>query len=231
MIESNDFNVPDPRAKGQTMTRAKKLAFYALAALVAGCVPIVALRPLFTADDIIFDEKLVGTWVEDPNDPKTTWVFSQLDESAAQGILEPWKDEITKFYRLTLTDEEGRTGSFAACLLKLGERRFLDVFPDRFPSGEQDMEKMKLPYNGFFFQPVHTFLRVDALGEKLTLRMTDDDKFKELVQAEPNAVKHEIVDDRPILTASTKELQAFVTKYAADERLFPNDTTLTRKAK
>ncbi len=211
------------------MTRAKKLAFYALAALLAGCVPIVSLHPLFTVDDITFDEQLVGTWVEDPNDPDATWAFSQLDESAAKGILEPWKDEITKFYRLTLTDEEGRTGSFAACLLKLGERRFLDICPDRFPSGEQDMEKMKLPYNGFFFQPVHTFIRVDAIGEKLALRITDDEQFKKLLEADPNAVKHEVVDDRPILTASTKDLQAFVTKYAGDERLFPNDITLTRK--
>lgn len=212
------------------MIRAKKLAFYVLAALLAGCVPIVSLHPLFTAEDIAFDEKLVGTWVEDPNNPETTWEFSRLDASAAEGLLEPWKEDITKFYRLTVTDDEGHAGSFAACLVKLGERRFLDVFPDRFPSGEQDAEKEKLLYNTLFFQPVHTFFRVDALGEQLALRITVDDKFKELIQAEPNAVKHEIVDDRLILTASTKDLQAFVTKYAGDERLFPGDPmTLTRK--
>ena len=158
-----------------------------------------------------------------------TWEFSRLDETAAQGLLEPWRDEITKFYRLNITDEEGRKGSFAACLVKLGDRLFLDVFPDRFPSDEQDVEKMKLVYNGFFFVPVHTFIRVDSIGEKLAIRITDDDRFKDLVQADPAVVKHEVVDDRPILTASTKELQAFVAKYAGDERLFPNDLTLVRK--
>ncbi|MBP7051435.1 MAG: hypothetical protein KBE65_10510 [Phycisphaerae bacterium] len=214
------------------MTRAKKLAFYVLAALMAGCVPIVSLHPLFTKDEITFDEKLVGTWVDDVNDPETTWEFSRLDESAKENpLLEPWKEDITKFYRLTLTDEESRKGSFVACLVKLGDRRFLDVFPDRYPSGELDPEKTPLVYNVFFFQRVHTFLRVDATGEKLTLRMTDDDKFKELIQAEPAAVEHEVVDDRPILTASTKDLQAFVTKHAGDERLFAGDITLTRKTK
>jgi len=222
--------MPDPTVKGQSMTRTKKLAFYLLAALLAGCVPVVSLQPLFTTDDLVFDEKLVGTWVDDPNNSKTTWEFSRLDESARENpLLEPWKDAIAKFYRLSLADEEGRKGSFAACLVKLGDRRFLDVFPDRFPSGEQDAEKTTFVYNSFFFQPVHTFIRVDALGEKLVLRITDDDQFEELVQAEPNAVRHEIVDDRPILTAPTEALQAFVTKYAGDERLFPTDIALTRK--
>ncbi|MEN6577126.1 MAG: hypothetical protein ABFD90_12340 [Phycisphaerales bacterium] len=203
------------------MIRAKKLAFYGLVALLAGCVPIVSLNHLFTKDEITFDEKLVGTWMADPNDPNEIWEFSRLDKSNAGELLQRWGDEITKFYRLTFTDGEGHTSLQAACLVKLGDRRFLDVFPTQFPSEGE----------AFFFQPVHTFFRVDSLGEKLVIRMTDDERFKEFAQAEPNAVKCEIVDDRPILTASTKDLQAFVTKYAGDERLFPNDVTLTRKAK
>ncbi len=209
--------------------RTKKLALGCVAALLAGCAPILSLHPLFTKDTLTFEEKLVGTWVKDPNQPEVTWEFSRLDESAAQGLLEPWRDEITKFYRLNITDEEGRKGSFAACLVKLGDRLFLDVFPDRFPSDEQDVEKMKLVYNGFFFVPVHTFIRVDSIGEQLAIRVTDDDRFEELVQADPKAVKYESVDERPVLTASTKELQAFVAKFAGDERLFPNDLTLQRK--
>ena len=40
-----------------------------------------------------------------------------------------------------------------------------------------------------------------------------------------------MIDERPVLTASTAELQTFMTKYADDERLFPSDLTLTRKSK
>jgi hypothetical protein len=72
---------------------------------------------------------------------------------------------------------------------------------------------------------------VDSIGERLAIRVTDDDRFEDLIAEAPAAVKHEIVDDRPILTASTGELQAFLAKYAGDERLFPNDLTLSRKAK
>jgi hypothetical protein len=209
----------------------RRFALCCTAALLAGCVPIVSLHPLFTKENIVFEEKLLGTWVKDANDPEVTWVFSRLDPAAAEGILEPWRDELDRFYRLSITDEDGRKGTFAACLVRLGERLFLDVLPDRFPSDEQDIEKMKLVYNGFFFVPVHTFIRVDAIGEELAIRITDDERFKDLIEAEPTAVRCEEVNERIVLTASTAQLQAFVANHAGDERLFPNDLTLIRKPK
>jgi len=211
--------------------KAKKLIIYCLAALLAGCVPVVSLQPLFTREDIRFDEKLLGTWVEDANKPKSSWEFTRLEETAADGLVPSLRGEIDRLYRLNVTDAEGRKGSLVACLVKLQDRLFLDVFPDKLPSGEQDMEKTKLVFNAFFFVPAHTFIRVDSLTDSLKVRLTDDDGFKKLLEAEPDAVKFALVEDRPILTASTKELQAFVLKHAGDERLFPGEVTLTRKNK
>ncbi len=209
--------------------KTKTFLFYGLAALLAGCVPVVSLQPLFTKENIVFEEKLLGTWVEDFNDPEMTWEFTRLGENTASDFLEPWQDELGKFYRLNVVDKEGHKGALVACLVKLGDRMFLDIFPDQFPAGEQEAEKTGLVYNTFFFLPVHTFVRVDNIGDRLTMRLTDDDRFKELLQAEPTAVKHEMLDDRPILTAPTSELQAFVTKHAGDERVFSNELVLSRK--
>jgi hypothetical protein len=61
------------------------------------------------------------------------------------------------------------------------------------------------------------------------MRLTDDEEMETLLKEDPNAVKHEIVEGKPVLTASTKELQAFVLKYADDERLFSEETVLSRK--
>ncbi len=211
--------------------KAKKVMMYGLAALLAGCVPVVSLQPLFTREDIRFDEKLLGTWVEDVNKPKSSWEFTRLEESAAEGLVPSLRSEIGRLYRLNVTDAEGRKGSLVACLVQLQDRLFLDVFPDKLPSGEQDMEKTKLVFNAFFFVPAHAFIRVDSLADSLQVRLTDDDGFKKLVEAEPEAVKFAMVEDRPILTASTRELQAFVLKHINDERLFPGEITLTRKSK
>jgi len=211
--------------------KMKKLMSYGLAALMAGCVPVISLHPLFTKDTIVFEDKLLGTWVEDSNKPEVTWEFARLEASAAERLPAEMRDQIQKCYRVNVTDDKGQKGSFAACLVKLQDRLFLDVLPDKFPGGEQDPEKMKLAYNAFFFMPVHSFVRVNSIGDRLKLRLTDDDRFKKLLEAEPKAVKYDMIDERPVLTASTAELQAFLAKYADDERLFPSDLTLTRKSK
>ncbi len=211
--------------------RTRKLTPYCLTALLAGCVPIVSLHPLCTKETIAYEEKLLGTWVEDANQPEVTWEFAHLEQNAARLLPADLRDALDKCYRLNIADKDGRKGSFAACLVKLQDKLFLDVLPDRFPSGEQDPEQMKLVYNAFFFTPVHSFARVSSIGDQLKIRLTDDDGFKKLLDAEPKAVKYDVIDDRPVLMASTEELQAFVTKYADDERLFPSEVTLTRKSK
>ncbi len=214
--------------------KTKKILFYGLAILLAGCGPIFSLHPLFTEENIVFDERLLGTWVEDPNKPENAWEFSRLDEASVGRLAEEFKDDFKKFYRLNVTTKENdriARASVIACLVKLNDQVFLDAFPDKFPSGEQDIEKLPLLYNAFFFVPVHTFIKVDLTGSQLKLRLTDDEKFAKLLEAEPAAVKHDTMYDRPLLTASTEELQAFVLKHAGDGRLFMDEMTLTRKNK
>jgi hypothetical protein len=189
------------------------------------------LNPLFTGDDVVFDEKLLGTWLEDANDPGRFWEFARFEESSAEGLREILEGGFERIYRLNWTDGEGHKGSFAACLVKLGERRFLDIFPDQFPSGESNPEKMKLPLTAMFFLRCHMFVRVDSLGDQLKVHAIDDDGFKKFVEAEPKAVTYATTEGGSVLTASSKELQAFVTKYVDDERLFTVDMTLTRKSK
>ncbi|HUW18074.1 MAG TPA: hypothetical protein VMW16_02095 [Sedimentisphaerales bacterium] len=225
--------------------RTKKFLFYLLAGILGGCVPVMSLHPLYTEQDVVFEEKLLGVWVDDSNRPDTTWEFRRPDTSK-------------KEYELIFSDKEGNKGVFVARLVKLKDRLFLDVHPDQFPSGEKEAEKMKLPYNAFFFVSIHTFIKIDCIeflpaaqnclpeDEKtdkdllknlslnydyvLKLRLTDDDAFKKLLERDANAVKHEMVENNGVvLTASTKELQAFVLKYADDESLFTDAKVLLRR--
>jgi hypothetical protein len=211
--------------------KTKRVTLYCLAGLLAGCVPIVSLQPLFTKESLTFDEKLLGAWVEDGNEPGPSWEFARLEADAKDRLPDELKEDAGRLYRLNVSDKEGHKGSFVACLVKLENGLFLDVFPDLFPSGAPDVEKSKLLFNAFLFVRTHTFVRVDSIGEQLKLRLTDDEEFKKLTDADPKAVAFTTADDRPILTASTKDLQAFLTKYATDDRLFPNEQTLTRKNK
>ena len=211
--------------------KLKRLAFYCLAGLIAGCMPVVSLQPLFTKGTITFDEKLLGAWVDDVNKPGDSWEFARLEADAVDRLPDELKQDPNKVYRVNIRDGEGHKGSFVACLVKLENRLFLDISPDMFPAGDKDVEKSKLLFNAFLFLRAHTFVRVDSIGEQLKLSLTDDESFEKLIQAEPKAVAHTTADDRLVLTASTEELQKFVTKYAADDRLFSNEQTLVRKSK
>jgi len=194
----------------------KKFFFYLLAALLCGCVPIVSLHQLFTEKDIVFNEKLLGTWVDDPNSPKTTWEFKRADTN-------------DNAYRLIFSDEEGKKGLFVAHLVNLKDKLFLDICPA--PWEQQDPNKIEWAYNTLFLIPGHTFIKVNSVEPQLKMQVTDDEKMKELLKADPNVVKHDFLDDgpSPILTASTKELQAFVLKYADDKRVFGDEGVLNRK--
>jgi hypothetical protein len=142
---------------------------------------------------------------------------------------------------MSLTDDKEK-GSVVACLVKLQDRLFLDVMPSPLPESEQDAKSAHLQLNAMLLVPVHTFLRVSFSGDQLKLGATYEEAFKKLLKAEPKAVKHtmfkehpivikveDAAEEHPLLTASTEELQAFVTKYADDERLFLAGDPLTRK--
>jgi len=197
--------------------KTKKFLFYLLAGILGGCVPVMSLHPLFTEKDVVFDKKLLGTWVEDSN---TTWEFSRSEETK-------------NAYKLIYTYQENKDakekakGLFIVRLIKLKNNLFLDVCPA--PWEQQDVNKIEWAYNTLFLIPAHTFIKINSIEPQLKMLRTDDEKMREFLKADSNAVKHTVLEDKPVLTASTKELQAFVLKYADDSRVFTEAIVLGRK--
>ena len=201
--------------------KTKEIFFYILAVLAGGCVPVMSLHPLHNEQTIVFEEKLLGTWVEEPND-KSIWQFKRNAS----------KDYSEKTYNLTFSDEKNSKGLFAAHLVKLEDKLFLDVYPIEMPCDTGDPNKVNWVYNAFFFVPAHTFIKVDAIEPNLTMRITDDEEMEKLLKEKPDAVKHQIVEDYDsniLLTAPTEELQKFVLQYADDSRAFGSQIVLSRK--
>jgi hypothetical protein len=170
----------------------------------------LSLHPLFNEKDVVFDEKLLGTWV----DPNTTWEFSRIAEPK-------------NAYKLIFSDKEGKKGLFVAHLVKLKDKLFLDACPA--PWEQQDPNKIEWAYNTLFLIPAHTFIKINSIEPQLKMLRTDDEQMREFLKADPNAVKHTVLEDKPVLTASTNELQAFVLKYAYDSRVFAETIVLGRK--
>ena len=166
-----------------------------IALLLTGCVP--SLYPSYTDADLVFEPQLIGIWGPDENDE--TWRFEK---------------DTDKGYKLLLASL-GKTGEFYVHLLKLGTYYFLDLYPV-----EPDMEDKNDFYKNHLVG-IHSFMRISIEPAALKLSMLDYYWLNDLLKVDPALLKHEFIDDTILLTASTKELQAFVLKHAENERAFP----------
>ena len=181
----------------------KAIVLLGFLCLMAGCIPSV--HPLYTDQDLIFDPSLVGEWGD--KEGKETWTFTKSGENA---------------YKLLCLDGEGKKGEFAVHLLKVGDRRFLDLYP-----ADPDLQQ-----NTFFkchLMPVHTFMRVQQQENILQMEFMKPDWIKKFLQEHPDAVKHEKVDDRALLTAQPKELQAFLIKHEKTPDAWSEGSPMSRR--
>ncbi len=104
-------------------------------------------------------------------------------------------DKNENAYRLIFSDKEGKKGLFVAHLVKLKDNLFLDVCPA--PWEQQDPNKIEWVYNTLFLIPGHTFIKVNSIEPQLKMQVTDDEKMKEFLKADPNAVKHNFLRTDP----------------------------------
>ena len=77
----------------------------------------------------------------------------------------------------------------------------------------------------FLAIPVHAFLRLSLEGDSLGISYLDDSWLKENIENDKIRIKHELVDDDILLTASTKELQQLVVNCAEDKEAFEMEYT------
>ena len=122
----------------------------------------------------------------------------------------------------TLTDDDGRSGTFSAHLLRIKGELFLDFFP----------EKPDLKENPFYqahLLPVHTFAHVKQIEPTLQMSFPAPDWLKKLIERDPGAIQHEIIEGQIILSASTEELQTFWVTHLATEGAFSGASNMKRQ--
>ena len=179
------------------MNRLKKRAFlFGLLPLLSGCI-VRSLHPLYTDENVIFEEGLVGQWMEEGS--KEVWEFSR------QGAQR---------YKCVIHEDDGKRSILVAHLLEIEGKRFLDFFPAE-PDGEE----------GIFYQlhtlPLHTFTYVRQIEPVLQMSFPSSDWLQELLEKNPGAIRHEqLGKDDIFLTASTGALQTFWLAHLNTEGAF-----------
>ena len=169
-----------------------------LAVVLSACVP--SLHPFYTETDLVFDPALLGEWVEAPSGAKSTLTFARGADQQ---------------YKLTVVDD-GETSSYTAHLVRLGCKLFLDI------SDDPDVHCRTVSW------PVHMFFLVSQIEPMLKVRIFKPEWLEEYLKKRPAALRHEIVDRKLVLTASTKELQSFVLHHLSIKEAFGDDLDYVR---
>ena len=173
---------------------------------LTSCLP--SIHPLYTDQDLISDAELVGTWSDKDN--METWVLTESGD---------------KEYKVIHSDKDGKSGEFTARLLRTGGKTFLDLTPIRATSKSSD-------FHGSHFLKLHTFVLVSKTSSTAAqLSILEPEWLADQLEKKPATLKHEIVGNEIVLTASSKELQAFIVRHADTPGAFskPGDCALSKR--
>ena len=177
------------------------LACTAVAAL-SGCY-VQSIQPAYTDKTMAYDPELVGTWVSDEDEE---YVFTLSDTTRGAYTL--------------VSDQGGATARFEAVLFQVGGAAFLDIYPEA-PETE----------NTFYMDHllrVHDILRVEMEDDTLWVQDFDAEWLQDAINKKKVKLSNVPLDGAVLLTASTPELQAFVTKYAKSKEAYSEPAKFVR---
>lgn len=190
------------------------LAFILL--LFQGCI-LHSLYPLYTEETIITNDQIEGFWTTDGD---------KKNDECPEGLLfERHKDQ--NHYHLTLC-EDGVWSRFDVHLVKIGEYTYMDFYIDRDYPREKGKEN-KYVYADWHLIPTHSFSRIHLSEDQLIIENFDTDWLEKLFKERKIRIKHEMVNDEVLLTASPEDLQKFVRKYANHEKAFEEGDVYSKK--
>ena len=197
-----------------------------LALLAGSCIP--SLFPLYTADDIVYDDAIEGTW--DGGD-YGIWTIKKLELHPNRSFWDPdWtepdeeSDPENIHYKLTvkqLLELQGTRActseaEFILHLLMLEEKMYLNFYPYDF--------ELHHGFLSWHMIEANAFARIQVYDDKLEIRFFNPGFLTRLIEENKIRISHISRGGKILLTAPTGELQKFVIKYGRDaEALFEPD--------
>jgi hypothetical protein len=184
--------------------------------LLAGCIP--SLHPLYTDNDRIQMDEITGDWLS----ADSTSMYNIIAVADHQPAYKLTYSESRE--KGDLSQRNTAAADFEVNLVKLGGATFMDFYPGDNESLD-DMNTLL----AIHLIPAHTFAKFRVTNDTLFIWRFDPDWLKKLFDENRIRISHEKLDDQIVLTASTRELQKFVTKYANDPEAYIYPEVLIRK--
>ena len=197
------------------------LILFSAVLCLAGC--LTTLHPIFTANDLVTDSRLIGSWekANDKTKDRTIVVYRLPDANEIKNLSPALQSEAAKIYMLDEKDEQGNLRSTNyAFMVKLGKYYYMDYYPAS--------EKERRLSDHFFaahYVPMHSIYRIQFKNDNsFNVQRLDGGYLAKLIKNKQIRIKHEVMEDGGIfITASTQELQQYLIKYSDVPEAYSND--------
>ncbi len=197
------------------MKTSRRLGF--LMAVLVGlaltsCVPQLSLHSWYGEKDLVLEPGFAGNWLLLDNDNKVqdsqAWKFVQdLDKGYTVSFEDPEQPGVREAWELRLFRANG--GLYADVVQLTSKFKDTDLAEN--------------------FIPGHMVGTVKLDGDKVSMRFLDDEWMAKAVKANAALIKHEMVGDSAVLTASSAELREFALAHAGDDKAFAVNFNFVRK--
>jgi hypothetical protein len=176
--------------------------------VITGCI-VQSFHPLFATDECLFEERFLGKWIG--RNGTSSWEFARKNDNLYKLIIS-----------VTESDSSGTINTkmlyFTALIGRINNQYFLDILPDL---NESNGEWSICKDYGFYLIPVHSFSKLKIEGDTLSVSSINYNWLEKGIKKNKIKIKHEKVNEGGILlTASTKELQKFISKYSNNKEAF-----------
>lgn len=205
---------------------------------------LTSIQPLVTAEKIISEDRVVGTWLLDDDTIRIerfneSVIFKELIKIGAS--VKDLKLDQPKIIRDdSILYAHGYTVSFQkdgidyfmfGAVTSIGNQLYIDLLPIVAGNTKNEVETGYEYTNDYL--PAFTMAKLEISKNGLNLHFLNGDFIKEQIRNGNVRIKHEKDElfETFVVTASSGELRQFIEKYGHDQRLFSkeNSVTLTRK--
>ena len=192
--------------------------------LFSSCI-VKSLQPFYTKDSLSFNPKLIGSWVDHKKGQWTVVAMkTKFDEDRDKTEIRSEEDLLAyenykDGYFMTYV-KKGKEASFIAMPFKIENQYFLDFIPIEI----QDEEINSLAAEHLL--KTHSVSKLDINSDsEVALSWLSEERLNDLFNENKMRLKHEKIglEETLLLTASSQELYAFLSKYTKTDLFNSSD--------
>jgi hypothetical protein len=169
--------------------------------LLSGCGDLLSVQPLATAETAVFDAGLTGEWSCADTNCKGVSLLIRAGSAEKKDYDFLWIPE----------DSEGAL-RLKGQLVKVGDRLVFDLIPRMRPD---------------LMLPGHSFILVEKTADGVKFHWLDSGWLRSRVTSQ-DGLAHAMVDDKPVITAGSAEINAFLAKFGLDAQAASSSLSFKR---